>query len=136
MKDFIISLALVIAALTFIVRILAWPVAFALSIWFLAGYAFGEELIEPTPQEAADIATWIPAQCCRTNGCCRKVPESALIQLPNNQVRVASTGQVIARTGWSQDRNTWRCTCDLIDGKWVVHPLANTRCVFPIHSGS
>ena len=131
-----ILLAVIFGALSVLVRLLAWPVAFAFTAWLLIGFARGEELIEPTPQEAADIATWIPAQCCRTNNCCRKVPEHALIQLPNNQVRVASTGQVIARTGWSQDKNTWRCTCDMIEGKWVVHPLANTRCVFPHHSGS
>lgn len=103
----------------------------------LGGLARSEELVEPTPQEAADIATWIPATCCRTNGCCRKVVESALVSLPNNQVRVASTGQVLPRTGWSQDRNTWRCTCDWNEGAktWVVHPQANTRCVFPHLNG-
>lgn len=97
--------------------------------------ARGEALVEPTPAEAADIMTWIPQHCCRTNNCCRKVVESALVQLPNNQVRVVTTGQVLPRTGWSQDKNTWRCTCDQIDGQWVVHPHAHTRCVFPHHSG-
>ncbi len=92
--------------------------------------AMAEELIPPTAEEAADIATWIPAACCRTNNCCRKVHESALIALPQNQIRVRSTGQVIGGTGWSQDKNTWRCACDLIEGQWVVHPAANTRCVF------
>lgn len=101
----------------------------------IADIARGEELIPPTPQEAEDIKRWIPAQCCRTNDCCRKVHESALIGLPDNQVRVRTTGQVLKRTGWSQDQNTWRCTCDLIEGKWVVHPNANTRCVFPHFSG-
>lgn len=62
--------------------------------------------------------------------------EGALIQLPNNQVRVVTTGQVLPRTGWSQDGQTWRCTCDLIEGKWVTHPHANTRCVFPVPAGS
>ena len=95
-----------------------------------------DHLIEPTPAERADIATWIPQTCCWTNNCCRKVDERALIQLPNNQVRVVTTGQILPRTGWSQNAHTWRCTCDLIDGKWVVHPQANTRCVFPHHSGS
>jgi hypothetical protein len=106
----------------------------ALLIHAIAG-ARAEELIEPTPQEAADIAKWIPATCCRTSGCCRKVHESALISLPKNEIRVASTGQVLPRTGWSQDRNTWRCTCDFIEGKWVVHPNANTRCVFDHPNG-
>lgn len=94
--------------------------------------ARAEELIEPTAEEAADIATWIPQVCCRTNNCCRKVHESALIALPNNQVKVRTTGQVLPRTGWSQDKNTWRCTCDWNPDTqhWDVHPGANTRCVF------
>jgi len=115
---------------------LRWLWVAMLAIALLIHAARAEELIEPTPAEAADIARWIPAACCWTNGCCRKVSETALIQLPNNDVRVVTTGQVLKRTGWSQNAHTWRCTCDLIDGKWVVHPLANTRCVFPIHSGS
>lgn len=131
-----VFLALVFGAVSVLVRLLAWPVAFAFAAWLLIGYARSEELVEPTPQEAKDIERWIPQACCRTNNCCRKVHEGALIQLPNNQVRVVTTGQVIPRTGWSQDGQTWRCTCDLKDGQWVVHPNANTRCVFPVSSGS
>lgn len=116
-------------------RILA-IVALLLLLTILAvGGARSEELIPPTPQEAEDIKTWIPAHCCRTNNCCMKVHESALISLPNNEIKVRSTGQVLKRTGWSQDKNTWRCTCDYMDGKWVVHPAANTRCVFDHNSG-
>lgn len=92
--------------------------------------ARSEELIEPTPQEAIDIQTWIPASCCRTKNCCRKVVPSALIPLANNEVRVATTGQVLPRTGWSQDKNTWRCTCDYREPDWIVHPGAKTHCVF------
>lgn len=98
--------------------------------------ARAEELVPPTAEEAKDIERWIPATCCRTSGCCRKVHESALTQLSSNQVRVVTTGQVIPRTGWSQDGQTWRCTCDLINGQWTVHERANTRCVFPVPSGS
>jgi len=108
----------------------------ALAATLLPAAGCAEDLIEPTPLEAADIARWIPQFCCRTNNCCRKVHESALIQLPGGEVRVVATGQVLPRTGWSQDGQTWRCTCDLIDGKWVVHPGANTRCVFPAPAGS
>lgn len=131
------------AAVLLIAAILAialWKLRIAilaiLVVWLALGYARSEELIEPTPQEAIDIQTWIPAACCRTNGCCRKVHESALISLPKNEIRVASTGQVLPRTGWSQDKNTWRCTCDFIEGKWVVHPQAKTRCVFDHPNGS
>lgn len=108
----------------------------ALAATLLPAAGCAEDLIEPTPLEAADIARWIPQFCCRTNNCCRKVHESALIPLPGGDVRVVATGQVLPRTGWSQDGQTWRCTCDLIDGNWVVHPGANTRCVFPAPAGS
>lgn len=114
---------------------LRWLWVAMLAIALLIHAAKAEDLIEPTPEEAADIATWIPGACCRTNNCCRKVHESALIGLSNNQVRVRTTGQILPRTGWSQDKNTWRCTCDLIDGQWVVHPHASTRCVFDHPSG-
>jgi hypothetical protein len=125
-------------------RTIAWVLAMCAAMVLLGAcvvgfgirHAMGEDLIEPTPQEYADIQRWIPQTCCWTNNCCKKVHEGALIQLPNNQVRVATTGQVLPRTGWSQNHATWRCTCDLIEGKWVVHPHANTRCVFPHHSGS
>lgn len=125
-------------------RTIAWVLAMCMAMVLLGAcvvgfgirHAMGEELIPPTPQEYADIQKWIPQSCCWTQNCCRKVHEDALIQLPKNQVQVASTGQVLPRTGWSQDRNTWRCTCDHVDGKWVVHPAAKTHCVFPHHSGS
>lgn len=111
-------------------------IAFAVLGFVIVAQA--EDLIEPTPQEAEDIKRWIPAQCCRTNNCCRKVHEGALISLPENKVRVVTTGQIVPRTGWSQDGQTWRCTCDfnLNTQQWVVHPNANTRCVFPVPSGS
>ena len=54
-----------------------------------------------------------------------------LEEIPRLGARVVATGQVLPRTGWSQDGQT-----DLIDGKWVVHPGANTRCVFPAPAGS
>lgn len=127
---------ILIVGLALLLRWLAVPLIICALLLVGIACVGAEELIEPTPQEAADIATWIPSQCCRTNNCCRKVPESALIQLPNNDVRVVTTGQVLKRTGWSQDGQTWRCTCDPIDGKWVVHPNANTRCVFPVPAGS
>lgn len=106
----------------------------ALTLGCVAVWA--EELTPPTPEEALSIQSWIPARCCRTNNCCMKVSEDALIALPDNQVRVRTTGQILPRTGWSQDKNTWRCTCDWLDGKWVVHPNANTRCVFDHLNGS
>lgn len=75
----------------------------ALAATLLPAAGCAEYLIEPTPQEEAEIARWIPQYCCRTNKCCRKVHESALIQLAGGEVRVVATGQVLPRTGWSQD---------------------------------
>jgi hypothetical protein len=117
---------------------LRWLWVAMLATALLIHAARAEELAPPTPQEAIDIQRWIPATCCRTNNCCRKVHEGALIQLPNNQVRVVTTGQVLPRTGWSQDGQTWRCTCDYDDAtkQWVVHPAARTLCVFPVPAGS
>lgn len=100
--------------------------------------ARAEELIDPTPEEYAALQKWIPATCCWTGNCCKKVSESALILLPENQVKVLSTGQVLSRTGWSQDGQTWRCTCDFVPALqiWRSHPYAKTHCVFPVPHGS
>lgn len=97
-----------------------------------AAQSVDAELIPPTPEEAADIAKWIPTNCCWTNGCCRKVTDGALTPLGSSQYRIVASGQVVTRNGWSRDGNNWRCTCDQDgSGKWVVHLKANTRCLFP-----
>jgi hypothetical protein len=108
-----------------------------------ATYAADEEvdavLVPPTPEEYADIQKWISSTCCWTNNCCRKVKPSALTPLGDDHWRVEATGQISRRTGWSQDGNTWRCTCDYSGspiGRWIVHLKANTRCIFPVASGS
>lgn len=99
--------------------------------------ARAEELIEPTEQEYSEIQKWIPATCCWTGNCCKKVHASALIQLPDNRVRVVATGQELPRTGWSQDGQTWRCTCDFVPALsiWRSHPHAKTHCMFPVPQG-
>jgi hypothetical protein len=94
-----------------------------------------ELMVPPTAAEAEDIKTWIDATCCRTSGCCRKVRPSALHPLNRDQYQVVASGQVVPRTGWSRDGQTWRCACDLVEGRWVVHLLANTRCVYPAPTG-
>jgi len=113
-----------------------------------------EELVDPTPEEYADIQRWMHITCCWSNNCCKKVKASALepvVPEPgekfSDEWTVKRTGQVRRRTGWSQDGQTWRCTCDYVagrkdaegveaSGRWVSHPLANTRCIFPAASGS
>lgn len=96
-----------------------------------AAQSVDDVLVPPTPQEAADIRTWIPSNCCWTSGCCRKVGDGALTPLGGGQYRIVASGQVVTRNGWSRDGNNWRCTCDQIEGRWVVHLKANTRCLFP-----
>jgi hypothetical protein len=102
-----------------------------------------DDLVDPTPEEYAHIQTWMDISCCWSNNCCKKVPASALEPVPtepgekfSDHWTVKATGQVRKRTGWSQDGQTWRCTCDHINGQWVSHPKANTRCIFPVASGS
>ena len=117
-------------------------IALFLLLPVLLAPTYGEEvdevLVPPTPEEYADIQKWISASCCWTNNCCRKVKSSALTPLGKDEWRVEATQQVSKRTGWSQDGNTWRCTCDFMGtpGRWVVHNKANTRCIFPVASGS
>lgn len=85
----------------------------------------------PTAAENAELRKWIPASCCVTNNCCFKVEVRDMTPLPDGYYRVVASGQIIRRTEYSQDGNFWRCACDMIEGKWVVHPKAHTRCVFP-----
>ena len=85
----------------------------------------------PTPGEAKDIERWIPIQCCRSARCCFKINAADLTPISKDKWIVNATQQVRDRTDWSQDGKVWRCACDMIDGKWTVHLMANTRCVFP-----
>lgn len=90
----------------------------------------------PTAEEEEDIKRWIPIQCCRGNRCCFKVNMSALTPQPFDSWKVNASGQVLKRTGWTQDGQAWRCACDLqTNGTWLPHLTANTRCVFPIPMG-
>lgn len=108
---------------------------------FFVGDAWGEEeLIPPTPEEYKAIQSWISSTCCWTNNCCFKVKASALTAIASvpfkDEWRVNITGQVLKRTGWSRDGQTWRCTCDPVGSTWVAHVRANTRCIFPVANGS
>jgi hypothetical protein len=84
-----------------------------------------------TPSENAWMRTWIPVHCCVTNNCCFAIKASEVEPIPDDNWRVVATGQVLGRTNWSPDGKWYRCACDRIEGKWVVHMNANTRCIFP-----
>lgn len=91
---------------------------------------------QPSPAENAWLRTWIHPSCCVTNNCCFRVAESELTPLPDERWRIHASGEVVRRTDYSQDGGYWRCACDNVEGKWVVHPRARTRCIFtPMHLG-
>lgn len=103
----------------------------------IAAAKAADDLVPPTDEERADIATWIPRTCCWTNGCCFKVPPASLRHLGGEDWQVMATGQIVKRTDWSKDGQTWRCTCDYEGERgWVAHPKANTRCIFPVQPNS
>ena len=77
------------------------------------------------------LRQWIPVHCCVTNNCCFEIKASELEPLAGDAWKICATGQVLARTDWSPDGRWWRCACDFIEGHWVVHREANTRCIFP-----
>jgi hypothetical protein len=93
---------------------------------------------ELAPELNAWLRSWIPSYCCVTNECCREIKESDVTSLPDDYWRINASGQVLKRTGPSRDGRWWRCHCDYdsAQGKWIVHPTAYTRCLFPPAFGS
>lgn len=122
-----------VAALILGAMIGAWLAGIVIFIVAATAARADGSLIPPTPEEAADIQTWIPRSCCWSNNCCFKVPRRAVTALGRDLYRVEATGQVVSRMAWSRDGQTWRCTCDYDPAKgWVAHEKANTRCLFPV----
>lgn len=72
----------------------------------------------------------ISTSCCCTNDCCREADPGEIVHVEGDTYRIAPSGQLIRRSGWSPDGRTIRCACDHIEGKWVVHPKALTRCIY------
>ena len=72
---------------------------------------------------------FIDYTCCCTNECCWEIDASEITALPNGKVKVNATGQEIDFKP-SQDGKWYRCACDQINGAWVKHELANTRCIY------
>lgn len=89
-------------------------------------------------EEHTWLLSWIPSYCCVTNDCCREVHESDVTSLPNDFWRINASGQVLKRTAFSPNGRYYRCYCDYdsTQGKWIVHPTAHTRCIFPPFHGS
>lgn len=100
--------------------------------FFLGGRAFGHH-----SETHNWLLSWIPVQCCVTNDCCFEVKLSDLEPLDGDRWRIKASGQVVQRSGWSPDGRYWRCACDAqADYTWLVHPKANTRCLFVPPMGS
>jgi hypothetical protein len=77
------------------------------------------------------LRQWIPIHCCVTNQCCWEITPKEVQSLDGDKWEVLATGQVLKRTNWSPDGKYYRCACDLVDGQWIRHLGANTRCIFP-----
>lgn len=120
--------------------LLCWIGIILILAWLGPSARGDDSLIEPTPEEYKAIQSWISPTCCWTNRCCFKVAASAISAIPSvpfkDEWRVEATGQILKRTGWSRDGQTWRCTCDPVGSTWVAHVKANTRCIFPVANGS
>lgn len=105
---------------------------FLLAWLYPASRGSAQEPVLATPEQQQQMMAWIPSSCCVTNNCCFEVPASELQSLPNDQWRIAATGQVLNRTDWSHNGKYIRCACDWNGQGWTVHRKANTRCVFPV----
>lgn len=92
-----------------------------------------------SPSSADDqgyMLSWIPATCCVTNECCWSISEKEVTELPDNQVQIKSTGQIIEAQK-SPDDKFYRCACDYDNDskQWIKHQGANTRCLFVPNRG-
>ena len=83
-------------------------------------------------------STFVPRHCCFTNDCCYPVKENDLEDLGNGQYKIKSSGQIVARTGYSPDGQYHRCSCDWNSntGTWDKTPEAHTRCLFIPYQGT
>lgn len=72
----------------------------------------------------------ISTACCCSNNCCRSIPSTAIQAVGPDEYLIVASGQKIKKTNWSPDGTIILCQCDMIDGKWTVHPKAFARCLF------
>ena len=108
---------------------------FALFLVSLAIVLHGQFGSKAHGQEYPNCSGWISHSCCCTNECCFEVEPGTVqnLDVNLNRFRIVATGQEIERTGWSKDGRFMRCACDhdATTGKWVKHPKAHTRCIYP-----
>lgn len=105
-----------------------------IGIVILVGSAWGvlaAKTARGQSQEYPNCEGWISSSCCCTNDCCFVVEPGTVEAVDQDHYRIVASGQVIKRTGWSQNGRFMRCACDHIDGKWTIHPTAETRCIYP-----
>jgi len=87
---------------------------------------------ERIPHSNPWLLTWIPHHCCVTNDCSREVTRHDVTSLQDDHWQINASGQILKRTAHSPDGKYYRCACDYDSsaGKWIVHPMALTRCIF------
>jgi hypothetical protein len=93
-------------------------------LWFNTGVVFGQN------PNCTEFGFQISTSCCCTNDCCREAEDGEVQHIRDDLYRIVPSGQEIRRTGWSPDGRTIRCSCDWIDGQWVKHSKAQTRCLY------
>jgi hypothetical protein len=98
-------------------------VVFLLTGWGLVA-AYGQN------PNCTEFGFQISTSCCCTNDCCREAEDGEVQHIRDDLYRIVPSGQEIRRTGWSPDGRTIRCSCDWIDGQWVKHSKAQTRCLY------
>lgn len=106
-------------------------VRLVVAVWFMAWIVLGIMQAPAQTHSNPWLLTWIPENCCVTNDCCFEVSARDVESLPDDAWKILASGQVLKRTNWSPDGKYYRCACDNIEGKWVVHLMAKTRCIFP-----
>jgi hypothetical protein len=94
--------------------------------------------------------SFVPVECCFTSRCCFEISEDDVDDLgygstehgitkqkiTGHLYRIKASGQIVARTGFSPDGKTHRCSCEHDGNSWVKFPTANTRCLFTPPFGS
>lgn len=97
-----------------------------------------ESLSDTLSNQKDFFKDFLSISCCWSNNCCFPVSPTELTQLGDGSWKVNATGQILppatvrsdlGLTTFSPDGGYYRCACDPVDGKWIVHEKANTRCL-------
>lgn len=114
--------------------ILAWCAAVVVVTAFLALLHFMNRA--RADDAYPNCAGWIAHTCCCTRDCCRSVVPGEVEAVDVKTYRVVASGQIVPRTGWSEDGRFVICSCDYAlraDGTYgyVRGPGTKVHCLFP-----